>query len=189
MTWISKENKFSKLHLGCGPKFIPGFYHIDGLDFPHVDHIGAVYDLDFIPEGSVDLIFASHLLEHFGRKEYRNVLSSWFRPLKKGGVLRLGVPNFKAVAAAYLDESFSCDIENITGLLMGGQKDQYDFHKMVFDERSLTDVLKGIGFKDVRHWDWRTTEHAHIDDFSQAYLPHMDKENGRLMSLNLEAVK
>jgi len=27
-----------------------------------------------------------------------------------------------------------------------------------------------------------------VDDYSQAYLPHMDK-NGLLMSLNLEAVK
>jgi hypothetical protein len=28
-----------------------------------------------------------------------------------------------------------------------------------------------------------------MDDYSQSYLPHMDKENGTLMSLNLEAVK
>jgi hypothetical protein len=28
-----------------------------------------------------------------------------------------------------------------------------------------------------------------FDDHSQAYLPHMDKENGTLISLNIEAVK
>lgn len=186
---MTQSAKFSKLHLGCGPKHIPGFFHIDGLDFPHVDHVGAVDDLDFIPDDSVDLIFASHLLEHFGRKEYKSILASWFRPLKTGGVLRLGVPDFRAVARAYLDAKFECSLEHITGLLVGGQKDQYDFHKMVFDEVSLTTTLKDIGFSEIRHWDWRTTEHAHIDDFSQAYLPHMDKENGRLMSLNLEAIK
>jgi len=27
-----------------------------------------------------------------------------------------------------------------------------------------------------------------VDDFSQAYLPHMDKEHGTLVSLNLEGV-
>ena len=27
------------------------------------------------------------------------------------------------------------------------------------------------------------------DDYSQSYLPHMDKENGMLMSLNLEGRK
>jgi len=39
------------------------------------------------------------------------------------------------------------------------------------------------------HEDWRDTDHVNYDDFSQAHLPHMDKVNGLLMSLNLEAVK
>ena len=29
----------------------------------------------------------------------------------------------------------------------------------------------------------------YIDDYSQSYYPHMDKEDGKLMSLNVEAVK
>jgi hypothetical protein len=53
----------------------------------------------------------------------------------------------------------------------------------------LTRLLEDAGFTEIRHWDWRCTEHAHIDDYSQAYLPHLDKDNGLLMSLNLEAVK
>jgi hypothetical protein len=32
-------------------------------------------------------------------------------------------------------------------------------------------------------------ELAGFDDYSQAYIPHMDKEGGRLISLNLEAEK
>ena len=46
-----------------------------------------------------------------------------------------------------------------------------------------------INFKEVNYFDWRKTEHSHIDDFSQCYLPHMDKDNGLLMSLNIEAKK
>ena len=41
----------------------------------------------------------------------------------------------------------------------------------------------------MKRYDLRDTEHADIDDCSQAYLPHMDKENGVLMSLNVEATK
>jgi hypothetical protein len=37
--------------------------------------------------------------------------------------------------------------------------------------------------------DWRATEHAGIDDYSQAYFPHMDKEFGIQVSLNVEARK
>ena len=49
--------------------------------------------------------------------------------------------------------------------------------------------LKDIGFKKVSRYDWRDTEHAYVDDFSQAYYPHMDKENGIQHSLNVEAIK
>jgi hypothetical protein len=50
-------------------------------------------------------------------------------------------------------------------------------------------MLKKVGFDEIRRWNWRDTEHASVDDFSQAYLPHQDREHGRLMSLNVEAVK
>ena len=45
-----------------------------------------------------------------------------------------------------------------------------------------------FGLDNVKEWDWRQTEHGQSDDYSQSYLPHMDKENGMLMSLNLQAV-
>ena len=47
-------------------------------------------------------------------------------------------------------------------------------------------MLEQVGFTDVKRYDWRATEHAEIDDYSQAYHPHMDKENGVLVSLNVE---
>ncbi len=60
---------------------------------------------------------------------------------------------------------------------------------MIFDAPLLSGLLLQAGFSDVHRWDWQNTEHADVDDYSQAHLPHMDKESGRLMSLNLEAVK
>ena len=60
---------------------------------------------------------------------------------------------------------------------------------MIFDEPFLTTALYDVGFWTVRTWDWRQTDHASIDDFSQAYIPHLEKETGSHMSLNLEAEK
>ena len=54
---------------------------------------------------------------------------------------------------------------------------------------SITIIQCDTIVKDVKRYDWRDTEHAEFDDHSQAYLPHMDKENGTLISLNIEAVK
>lgn len=178
-----------RLHLGCGRRHIPGFFHVDVLPAPHVDLVSRVERLPDFADGTVDLIYASHLLEHFSRSEYRAVLREWCRVLAPGGVLRLAVPDFAACAKLYYEQGLQDGLTGLVGLIVGGQRDQYDYHKMVFDEPLLTRELLAAGFTSVRRWDWRTTEHAAIDDYSQAYLPHLDKANGTLMSLNLEAVK
>ena len=177
-----------KLHLGCGRKYIVGFKHVDLQNFEHVDYKTSVDDLHFANDNSVKLIYAAHILEHFGRNEYKKVLEEWYRVLEPQGVLRISVPNFEAVVKYYSEKDDN--LELLLGLVVGGQKvGEYDYHKMIFDKKLLTKVLLEIGFSNVLEYDWRTTEHADIDDFSQAYLPHMDKENGMLMSLNLEAIK
>jgi predicted SAM-dependent methyltransferase len=177
-----------KLHLGCGPRFIPGFVHVDLQPAPHVDVVGPVERLP-MGDGTVALIYASHVLEHFGRGEYKAVLREWFRVLAPGGILRLSVPDFAACAALYYESGLNDRLTGLVGLLMGGQRDANDFHKMVFDEPSLRLDLLETGFAEVRRWDWRATEHAAVDDYSQAYIPHLRKEDGRPMSLNLEGVK
>jgi predicted SAM-dependent methyltransferase len=177
-----------KLHLGCGRRHIPGFVHVDLMPAPHVDIVGPVERLP-VADGSATLVYASHVLEHFGRTEYKAVLEEWFRVLAPGGILRLAVPDFAACAALYYESGLSDRISGLIGLLVGGQRDSNDFHKMVFDEQSLRQDLMETGFAEVRAWNWRETEHAAVDDYSQAHIPHLHKDDGRLMSLNLEAVK
>ena len=53
----------------------------------------------------------------------------------------------------------------------------------------LYDLLERLGMKDIHRYDWEETEHSKFDDHSQAYMPHMDKENGTLISLNVEWIK
>lgn len=178
---------YEKLHLGCGPKHLDGYFHIDALDYAHVDHIGPVDDLGFIKDAQVEHIYACHLLEHFGRTKHAKVLREWRRVLKPGGTLRIAVPDFEACAKLYVAGKLDNGLETIRGLLMGGQKDEYDYHYVAFDKATLSRTLLDVGFSSVSEWDWRTTDHADMDDYSQAYLPHMDKENGVLVSLNLEA--
>ena len=178
-----------KLHLGCGSKFIAGFEHIDSTNHRHLTHCADVRSLPMYANDSVDLIYASHVLEHFGRQDYPNVLREWHRLLKPGGILRLAVPDFAAVAAVYYEQGLVDGLSGLVGLVSGGQRDATDYHKMIFDEALLGRSLLNAGFSSYRRWDWRLTEHAHVDDFSQAYLPHLDKQGGRLMSLNLEGIK
>ena len=96
------------------------------------------------------------------------------------------VPDFEKVIEWYKKTD---NILDVTGLVSGGQKTKYDYHQMIFDKKFLSQVLKKCGFNNIHEWDWRKTEHSEYDDYSQSYLPHMEKESGMLMSLNLEATK
>ena len=63
------------------------------------------------------------------------------------------------------------------------------YHKTTYDFKSLKKKLTLNGFSNIKLWDWSEVEHGAIDDYSQSYIPHMDKESGHLMSLNIECNK
>ena len=175
-----------KLHLGCGKRFIPGFIHIDAIDYPHIDHVSTIDNLSFIEEQTVDLIYNCHVLEHFKRRDVRRVLNEWNRILKPEGILRISVPDFAVICELYTKHN---DLKMIIGSVFGRQDYLYNIHYNIFDYNTLKSELEASGFTKVRRYDWRDTEHAGIDDFSQAYIPHMDKDNGVLISLNVECEK
>lgn len=181
-----------KLNLGCGDRKIHGFINVDVRKDVSPD---VVCDITRISSQFKDaeMIYACHVLEHFPWQPfefqpttYFDVLRDWYLTLKKGGILRLSVPNFDAACEHYIANK---DLKSIRALLYGGQKYDYDFHYHIWTQETLRADLLKVGFASVQTYDWQDTEHFFVDDYSQAYLPHMDKENGKLMSLNMEAVK
>jgi predicted SAM-dependent methyltransferase len=179
-----------KLHLGCDKRFIPGFVHIDLADYPHIDHRHDIRSLPMIADASAELIYICHALEYFDRVEVVGILKEWRRTLVPGGILRIAVPDFEALVQVYQKTG---NLEKIVGPLFGRWPipgaGLTIYHRTVYDFASLSSLLKAAGFDLVRRYDWRTTIHRDHDDYSQAYFPHMDKQNGLLISLNVEAVK
>lgn len=175
-----------KLHIGCGKKFLSGYKHLDVIPYEHVDLECDARKLDIIANESVSEIYACHILEHVERDEVVGVLREWGRVLKSGGVMRVAVPDFEAVMQEYLGgKPLSC----FQGLLYGGQTYDYNFHHVAFDFAFLKILLENAGFTEIQRYDWREFLPSDYDDYSRAYLPHMDFENGRLMSLNIIARK
>ena len=177
-----------KVHIGCDNKYFPGWYHIDGSNYKHIKH----HDIINLPfeKNSIDIIYASHVLEYFDREEVNTVLNKWYYYLKENGILRLSVPNFEMYVKLYIDKKISLD--NCLGPLYGKWKmnnNNIIYHKTTYDYISLKNVLEKNNFKNIKLWEWKNTEHSNIDDYSQAYLPHMDKKNGTLISLNMECTK
>lgn len=177
-----------KLHLGCGKRnFGPDWIHIDQEKFSHI----SSYDIINLPvqDNSVDLIYASHVLEYFDKKEAVNVLEKWNNKLVNGGILRLAVPDFEAMAVLYVTQKLP--LETFIGPLYGRMESDSKiiYHKNCYDFQSLSKILNDTGFTDIKKYKWQETEHSKIDDHSQAFIPHMDKKNGTLISLNVECIK
>lgn len=179
-----------KLNLGCWHRYIPGFVHVDLCDMPHIDYKRSIDDLSIFEAGSAELIYCSHCFEYFDRFKAVSVLKEWHRVLQPGGMLRLAVPDFDKLIEVY---HLSGDIGKILGPLFGRMEIQTPsskeviHHETVYNFDSLKRILEENGFEDVKRYDWRETIHKDYDDHSQAYFPHMDKERGILISLNVEA--
>lgn len=100
--------------------------------------------------------------------------------------MRIAVPDFEAIVMEYLS---SGDLERVMGLLYGGQGYDYNFHFQAYDFKRMEYLLTEAGFVNINRYEWKDFLPKGFDDFSRAYLPHMDFEKGRLMSLNILAIK
>jgi predicted SAM-dependent methyltransferase len=169
------------LHLGCGPVHAPGFIHVDLLPAPHVHVVTNLDDLNAFADGSVDLVYASHCLEHFGHHQSLDVLREWVRVLRPGGLLRVSVPDFQRISAAH---AAGVPLEALNGFLFGQQDYPLNHHHVAFDEPMLRSLLERAGVEQVRTWDPATAPHHGFADSSSVALP-----DGTPVSLNLEGIK
>jgi len=184
----------TKLNLGCGERHIDGYINIDFKKSPAVDRVLDINNLDKeYHEYSLDVIYASHVIEHFKRDNGNNILKQIYKVLKPSGIFRIAVPDWDAVVDRYKD---TYDLEELMRIIYGRPDAFGEGHYTIWTYGTLEKDLKDIGFRDVWEYDWRTTEHSYMDDFSRAHLPHDVEairtgkfDNHRLMSLNMEAVK
>lgn len=151
----------TKLNLGSGETSIDGFENRDGAlgdcIFPLPD-----------PDASMEVIRASHVLEHFPGRQVQDVIKDWVRALKPGGTLKIAVPNFKLIAEQYVSGATF----PVGAYVLGAQTDERDFHKALFDESTLASMMRDAGLISIRRWK------SEIDDC--AALP---------VSLNLAGTK
>ena len=152
-----------RLNLGSGTQPLPGYLNLD------IDDNNPVYPLSY-ENNSVDEIRASHILEHFSICDSIDVICEWHRVLKAGGELKIAVPDFALIAEAFLN-GLNPNLR-YEEYLMGGQTDEYDYHKSLWTEDKLRSILTCLGYTDIVRW------HSEIQDC--ASLP---------ISLNLKGTK
>ncbi|KAF4145414.1 Methyltransferase domain [Phytophthora infestans] len=145
-----------QLHIGGHVKD-PDWWIVDANDGDIVDFVMYISNLYAFPDNSVDVLYSSHVLEHcthgFGR-ELEHTLREWHRVLRPGGQLLVSVPNLFALATLFTNESIPHqDRVWIMTVIYGGQIDQYDLHKVGFDEAILLAYLTQAGFCEFTRYD------------------------------------
>ena len=90
------------LNLGCGRRFHPAWTNID---FISADKTVITHDLRLgIPAGDkqFDVVYHSHVLEHFSRADGLKFLHECYRVLKDEGVIRIAVPDLEMATRLYI---------------------------------------------------------------------------------------
>jgi predicted SAM-dependent methyltransferase len=107
------------LNLGCGTRFHNAWTNVDFIssDKNVIAH-NLLHGIPFA-DNSYEVVYHSHVLEHFKKADGRNFIQECFRVLKPGGIVRIAVPDLERIAKEYL--------KNLELALQGNEKGQHDY--------------------------------------------------------------
>jgi len=171
-----------KLNLGSGPSGIGGWLNYDwgvlpilsklplirkifvifgfidnnyDISWPKIRLVNILYKLPLGSE-SVNYIYCSHVLEHFEKYQAINILNECYRVLKKGGVMRIVLPDLKKLVAQYNNA------EEFNRKFFGYDKDKKSLfnyfirgHRWMYDEKSIVGLLVNI-FDKINIVSWQS---------------------------------
>ena len=94
--------KYRYLNIGCGATWHKDWKNIDLNSYsPNVLSYNITKGIPY-PDNYFDAVYHSHLLEHLSQSEGEMFILECARVLKKGGILRVAVPDLETIAKEYL---------------------------------------------------------------------------------------
>ena len=133
-----------KLNIGCGDKQESGFLNIDIRLDVKPDVVADVRKLPF-RNGSVAVILASHVIEHFSHRQTDWILRDWIDLLQPGGVLQIACPDIEVIFRNYGLVYFDEWIQQI----FGDQDYPFNYHYTGFTKEVLAEKLTALRMKVV----------------------------------------
>jgi predicted SAM-dependent methyltransferase len=129
--------KSRHLNLGCGERFHPEWVNLDLHPAnPSVRGWDLQEELPFA-DGSFDVVYHSHVLEHFSKAEGLRLLQRCCRVLRPKGIIRVAIPDLERIARLYLealDKSVAGD---------RAWQNRYDWMLLEMYDQTVRDVSGG----------------------------------------------
>jgi len=149
-------------------------------------------DLGVVPDGSCEILVASHVLEHgpyqgWGKARAMQtveLLKHWRRKLTSGGIILIAVPDLDIICEAirqYRTHYWNVDdspLTDIIGPFLGGGENEYNRHRMLYNEPCLTHCLREAGF----------VETIRVPRAFPLFMPQYNPSALHWSSLNMRAV-
>jgi predicted SAM-dependent methyltransferase len=134
------------LNLGCGSHYHPDWINIDIFSS---DPDVIAHDLRKgipLPDCSCDVVYHSHVIEHFRRDIAVYFMKECFRVLKPGGIIRVAAPDAEAIARIYLEK---------LAALKGGdysQEPDYEWIYLEMYDQTVREKSGGQMLSYLRHY-------------------------------------
>ncbi len=173
----------SKLHIGCGNHLLDGWINTDIRPISGVTYMDASAPFPY-DDCSFDFIFSEHLFEHINFSEGKLMLKECYRTLKKGGVLRLTLPDITFLyniwnspdiplhskyihwsigryAPHVMKDLDKCGNKVLASYLMNMFMHEWE-HKHIYDFETLRILLANTGFVDIRRLNIGESKHTDL---------------------------
>jgi len=100
------------LNLGCGSRFHLGWENVDMYPYGPGVRVHDLTKRTPYDDETFDVVYHSHVLEHFPRRQALSFLQECRRILKSGGVVRVVVPDLERITRLYIEslEKASTDV-------------------------------------------------------------------------------
>lgn len=127
------------MNLGCGYKYVKAEEWLNADMLSVGDEVVKCNFLNGIPfeSGKFDLVYHSHVLEHFPKEDGEKFIAECHRILKPGGVIRIALPNLETIAKEYL--------KNLERAVAGepNANDDYDWMMLEMYDQTVRNKMGG----------------------------------------------
>lgn len=163
-----KRQAPARLHVGCGENYFDGWINAD-LN-RHADLIVFLQKRLPIPDKALVRIYLEHVLEHASYEIGVYFLREAFRTLRRGGVIRIAVPDLEDLVAGYFHDDWKrFDWVNWPGhsfIQTRAQMLNVAFrwwgHQHLYDREELARALSEAGFERVEFVERMQSKHEDL---------------------------